>query len=354
MMYGADADELERIAKELDGYEAELGQLLLEGIGAVSLVGLSATLGSVWRGPRSNEFAGIWQSRHLLRLRDSQEILRLASQDLRSNAGEQRTASSARTSVAPGGGITDQATTDEIESLDYLEELADAIGLGDDALDGLFMFLRAADPDAAIAFGRFFTDHLGVFEFAEGLSFVGDALGALTTFAQDFVQQYSEGLPLDEVVVHATSEMMLHVGVDVGAKKFGTWAGAAILGAVTGGVGAPVGAAVGWFAGTLTSYAATAALNAVDGFEAIADLHLKQYQMMKAGVEFVVDAAGNVIEIAGEAVEVVMEGGELVINVVGDLAGSAIEGVVDVGENLIDGAGNLLDGAGNVIGGIFS
>ena len=96
MMYGADAEELEQIAKELDGYESELGQLLLEGVGAVSLVGLSATLGAIWRGPRAGEFAGIWQSRHLLRLRDAQQILSTAAQDLRGNATEQR-----RTSANP-------------------------------------------------------------------------------------------------------------------------------------------------------------------------------------------------------------------------------------------------------------
>lgn len=99
MMYGADADELEQIAKELDSYESELGQLLLQGVGAVSLVGLSATLGSIWRGPRASEFAGVWQSRHLLRLRDAQQILSAAANDLRGNATEQR----ATSSVGGGG-----------------------------------------------------------------------------------------------------------------------------------------------------------------------------------------------------------------------------------------------------------
>lgn len=102
MMYGADAEELEQIAKELDGYESELGQLLLQGVGAVSLVGLSATLGSIWRGPRAGEFAGIWQSRHLLRLRDAQQILSAAANDLRGNATEQRT-----TSAVGGGSFFD-------------------------------------------------------------------------------------------------------------------------------------------------------------------------------------------------------------------------------------------------------
>ena len=102
MMYGADSDELERIAKELDGYEAELGQLLLEGVGAVSLVGLSSTLGTVWRGPRSDEFAALWQSRHLLRLHGIRSVLSDASADLNRNADEQRTTSAVTSMRRPG------------------------------------------------------------------------------------------------------------------------------------------------------------------------------------------------------------------------------------------------------------
>ena len=93
-MYGADSEELERIAAEIEGYEKELDYLLVQGVGAVSLVGLSATLGTIWRGPRSDEFGAMWQSRHLLRLRDVQGLLREAAKDLRKNAGEQRSASS--------------------------------------------------------------------------------------------------------------------------------------------------------------------------------------------------------------------------------------------------------------------
>ena len=93
-MFGADAEELERIAAELEGYEQEMDYLLVQGVGAVSLVGLSATLGTIWRGPRSDEFGAIWQRRHLLRLREVQGLLREAAQDLRKNAGEQRSASS--------------------------------------------------------------------------------------------------------------------------------------------------------------------------------------------------------------------------------------------------------------------
>lgn len=107
MMYGADAEELEQIAKELENYESELGHLLLQGVGAVSLVGLSATLGSIWRGPRASEFAGVWQSRHLMRLRDAQQILGAAAKDLRGNANEQRTTSAVGGGSSPGFGLPD-------------------------------------------------------------------------------------------------------------------------------------------------------------------------------------------------------------------------------------------------------
>ena len=106
VMYGADAEELEQIAAELDGYERELGQLLLEGVGAVSLVGLSATLKTIWMGNRASEFAGIWEARHLLRIREVQAMLKEAAGDLRKNAVEQRLASQSSghaRSPAPGG-----------------------------------------------------------------------------------------------------------------------------------------------------------------------------------------------------------------------------------------------------------
>ena len=107
VMYGADAEELEQIAAELDGYERELGQLLLEGVGAVSLVGLSATLKTIWMGNRASEFAGIWEARHLLRIREVQAMLKEAAGDLRRNASQQREASGGWQFQIPGNsGIT--------------------------------------------------------------------------------------------------------------------------------------------------------------------------------------------------------------------------------------------------------
>lgn len=93
-MFGADSEELERIATELEAYEDELGHLLSQGVGSVALLGLSATLSTIWAGPRANEFAGVWQSRHLLRVRDVQATLKEAATDLRKNASEQRRTSS--------------------------------------------------------------------------------------------------------------------------------------------------------------------------------------------------------------------------------------------------------------------
>ena len=104
LMYGADAEELEQIASELEGYEKELGQLLLEGVGAVSIVGLSATLNTIWRGPRASDFAGVWEARHLLRIRDVQAMLSEAAGDLRRNADEQRRTSSTSRSTRDGFG----------------------------------------------------------------------------------------------------------------------------------------------------------------------------------------------------------------------------------------------------------
>ncbi len=95
VMYGADAEELEAFAAELEGHREELGQLLLQGVGAVSLVGLSSTLHTLWRGPRAADFAAVWQSRHLLQVRGVQDLLSDAINDLRANAEQQRVTSRA-------------------------------------------------------------------------------------------------------------------------------------------------------------------------------------------------------------------------------------------------------------------
>ncbi len=352
MMYGADADELEQIAGELDAYRDELGQLLREGVGAVSLLGLSATLNSVWLGPRAGEFAGIWQSRHLLRIRDVQATLEAAASDLRKNAAEQVSASTGRPAPSTGhvDGSVGGSDADEGTALDYLDELALALGISGKALDALYMALRALDSDAALAFGRFFTDHAGMFKFAQALKAIADPVDALVTFIQDFGQQYSEGLPLDEVVVHASLEMVASIGVDVGLKKVCAALGAAVAGFFTAGVATPAGAAVGWFVGELTSFAAKEAIEAFDGFERYADHQMWKYRLIKSGAEFVVDATGQVVEIAGEAVNVVVDGGQVVVEVVGDVTEAIVDGVVDLGENLIDGTGDAIESVGGFFG----
>jgi uncharacterized protein YukE len=115
-MYGADADQLDALATELEGYRNELGSLLTQGVGSVSLLGLSATLHSIWQGPRSREFSAIWQSRHLLQVRGVQDLLAEAIKDLRANAEQQRITSAGASgsggiAIAPIGGA---ATTGQV------------------------------------------------------------------------------------------------------------------------------------------------------------------------------------------------------------------------------------------------
>ena len=137
VMYGADAEELEQIAAELDGYERELGQLLLEGVGAVSLVGLSATLKTIWMGNRASEFAGIWEARHLLRVREVQAMLKEAAGDLRRNASEQREASGLG---GTGGGLVPGSPAYERFVREFEEQfttLLSRLGLGAEVIDAI-------------------------------------------------------------------------------------------------------------------------------------------------------------------------------------------------------------------------
>ena len=354
LMYGADAEELEQIASELEGYEKELGQLLLEGVGAVSMVGLSATLNTIWRGPRASDFAGIWEARHLTRIRDVQSVLTEAANDLRNNAADQRRTSEGlgtiRTGISkdtiPGGGTPRDET--DVEGLEWIENVADAIGIGDDVLDGVIAGLRATDPAALKALEGFLGDIPFLNELAGMAKFAGDVAGAFLAFANDFVDQYSAGLPLDEVIVHASIEMALHVGLEVGIDKISIKLGA-MVGAAFAGIGAPVGAGVGWVVGQLANIAAHEVIDHFDGLERIADIGVDAYRLANQGVEFLIDGAGQIVDLGGEVIGAIGDAGELILDSTIDLGGRAIDGLVDGAENVWDFGGDAV----NYIGGIL-
>src|SRR4051794_18759030 len=92
---GMDADQLERFATSLDHSADELHNMLREGAGSVALATLGATVSTIWQGPRAQNFANIWSSRHLVRLRGLEQLLRDGATAARREAGQQRTSSDA-------------------------------------------------------------------------------------------------------------------------------------------------------------------------------------------------------------------------------------------------------------------
>ncbi len=86
--YGADSEQLEHLARRLESSADELGGLLMGGVGDVALATLGAGLSVLWRGPRAQDFANIWQSRHLAALHQLERMLDEAAKAARSNASE--------------------------------------------------------------------------------------------------------------------------------------------------------------------------------------------------------------------------------------------------------------------------
>lgn len=353
VMYGADAEELEQIAAELEGYERELGQLLLEGVGAVSLVGLSATLKTIWMGNRSDEFAAMWEARHLVRIRDVQSTLSAAANDLRTNAADQRRVSESRGIVRSGitgpnipGGRSPNSSSGG-EDFDRLEEILDGIGFGEAVIDGVISGLEGTDPAALAAILDFLDGNPFLAEFAEMAKFAGDVGSALLTFAKDFVDQYSAGLPIDEIIVHASIEMAVHVAADKGIEWVSTKLGL-MVGSAFAGVGAPVGAGVGWIVGQLGSIAATELIGHLDGLERIADLGVEAYRLAELGVDFVIDAGGQLVDLGGEVIGAINDAGEIVIDSVVEIGGDVVDGIQRGAENIWTSGGDVIDG---VLGG---
>lgn len=98
---GMDPDQLEAFAVTLDRSADELRSMLHEGAGSVALATLGSTLSTIWQGPRAQNFANLWSSRHLAQLRGLERLLRDAANDVRREARQQRD-----TSTDLGGALT--------------------------------------------------------------------------------------------------------------------------------------------------------------------------------------------------------------------------------------------------------
>ena len=156
------------------------------------------------------------------------------------------------------------------------------------------------------------------------------------------MDQYSAGLPIDEIIIHASIEMAVYVAADKGIEWVSTKLGA-MVGAAFAGVGAPVGAGVGWIVGQLGSIAASEVIDHFDGLERIADLGVEAYRLAELGVDFVIDATGQIVDLGGQVIGAINDAGEIVIDSVIDFGGDVIDGFQDGVENIWNGGGDFID-----------
>lgn len=220
-MYGADADELDRLAAELDGYSDELGSLLQQGVGAVTLVGLSSVLNTIWRGPRAGEFAAIWQSRHLLRVREVQQLLQTASSDLRSNAQQQRSASLA--TGAAGGWLSfvgDMRTAIHT----WLEPIVERRRWFDDVGHAELGRVRYSSPEEQLAWWQSLDpeQRRALLDYAPGeLAFMDGLPQEVRAEARDaYIESISSTIPIGEstTTVGAKIEVNKIISASLGAE----------------------------------------------------------------------------------------------------------------------------------------
>ena len=85
--------QLDAFAARLDHAAQDLEGMLREGAGGVLLATMGTAMATIWRGPRAEDFANLWRTRHLVKLQGLRTMLHDAARDARKEASQQRDAS---------------------------------------------------------------------------------------------------------------------------------------------------------------------------------------------------------------------------------------------------------------------
>lgn len=323
VMVGADPDELDRIAGQLEAEARRLENLCAQ---------LGRQLHSApWKGARADRFRSDWNSTHTRRVRDAAGFLRAGGDALMRNATEQRNASNSGggSTAGPLCEVPKQTPPDSLkpdQSDEYLEPFKtffEGLGLADDVWNGLVKLLRVVDPSILKDLGKFLAGHPEMLGFFKATGKVLDIGSVILDFAVDISKQLGTNhLPMDEAILHSMVFAGMKFAESEGIEKLGQMLGSS-LGSVIPVLGTAGGGLVGWAAG----YGLSMILEAVDGKfglnEQAADAATAAYREVK-------ELAGAVGEFVGDVGEAIGDAYDDVKDVVGDVKDGAEDFIDDV------------------------
>lgn len=320
-MYGADADELDRLAAEFrraaDELDADGGQMtrLLSNV--------------AWVGDVAGRFVGEWTGVRIPQVGLSTRFLREAADRLAANAAEQRQASGA------GGGALRSTPAPDVGkrsggAWDSLEKALKNAGMAPDVvkaiLDGFKEFL-GPDQVQDLLEGWLTADMLGALG-AIGKGF--DIAKVLVAMAADYAA--NAHLPMDERMVRAVTVAAISVAMSAGVKTAVSW-GMAKLGLIAGSVVPVAGNAAGFVIGKVVGYGVGHVLE---------------------GVLSNLDGSIGASEMAVDAVLEAYRAGRDASDAIGDVVSDAVDVISDLGGSIVDGITGGIDDAAQLIGGWFN
>lgn len=306
-MIGADPSELRNLAAQMRGAADEL-----DGHSSA----LTSLLGSVdWVGDFASRFLSSWSGGHRVRLQSTSQFIRDAASELERNADEQVNASSSaatsgRDGTSRAGGEDDEGELSQ-ELLDLLEDLAEALGLGDEALDALKRALkdivdRFGDETARQVLTSLQNSKAA--EVLKALDRIADVSQVVVDFVQDFADPRNAGLPIDQRVFHAATDALVRFGLSEGVERAVQYLTPVIMSALPG-VGTAAGVAVGYAAAFVIDLVMDRVVDYADGqtdfVDETADFAVDAYKFVKEGQvqEFAADAYDKVKDMAGDVVD---------------------------------------------------
>lgn len=307
-MIGADPNELRNLAAQMRGAADEL-----DGHSSA----LTSLLGSVdWVGDFASRFLSSWSGGHRVRLQSTSQFIRDAASELERNADEQVNASdsagtSGRVDGTPRAGGEDGEGELSQELLDLLEDLAEALGLGGEALDALELALRDIVDQFGDETARQILTSLQNSRAADvlrALDNIADVTQVVVDFVQDFADPRNAGLPIDERVFHAATDALVRFGLSEGVERAVQYLTPVIMSALPG-VGTAAGVAVGYAAAFVIDLVMDRVVDYADGqtgfVDETADFAVDAYKFVKEGQvqELAADAYEQVKDMAGDVVD---------------------------------------------------
>lgn len=304
VMYGADAEELERIATQFRRTADEL-----DGEGSA----LTGILNRVaWLGDLATRYLDNWTGVQIPKIGLSTQFLREAADQMDANAREQRATSSAGTGALGPVAPTPTGGDADLDGVwGDLQDILDKLGLSKDVIKSILAGLEGAIGADQL---RMLLDNLltpGLMKAFEVAGHVMDVASVVIDLAKDFADH--SYLPMDERIVHAIADAAIRFGLDQGVEIAAQWAMGALAGALSGGSATLVGAAAGKIAGVVLSEVIEMGIDALDGavdiVDTLADVGLERYRMGKAGGEFVLGLLDGVGDIGSDLFNGLIGGG---------------------------------------------